>query len=48
MSQHKEHAVEVLLSGEELPTCLHKSVARIRSDASRNPDALPPIWLSSS
>lgn len=43
MSEHKARAVEPLLSVEELATCLHKSVASIRSDASRNPDALPPI-----
>lgn len=43
MSEHKVRAVEPLLCVEELATCLHKSVASIRSDASRNPDALPPI-----
>jgi predicted DNA-binding transcriptional regulator AlpA len=40
---HKGRAVQPLLSVEELATCLHKSVASIRSDASRNPEALPPI-----
>lgn len=32
-----------LLSVEQLSVVLHKSPASIRSDASRNPTALPPI-----
>ncbi|HEM8495056.1 TPA: DNA-binding protein [Burkholderia multivorans] len=32
-----------LLTIEQLSQCLHKSVASIRSDASRNPQSLPPI-----
>lgn len=32
-----------LISIEQLSTILHKSVPTIRSDASRNQDALPPI-----
>lgn len=36
-------AMQTLLSVEQLSVCLHKSVASIRSDASRNPQALPPI-----
>jgi hypothetical protein len=32
-----------LLSVEQLSALLHKSPASIRSDASRNPQALPPI-----
>ena len=32
-----------LLSVEELASYLHKSVASIRSDATRNPQSLPPI-----
>lgn len=36
-------AMQILLSVEQLSVCLHKSVASIRSDASRNPQALPPI-----
>ena len=32
-----------LLTVEELSTCIHKSVASIRSDATRNPQSLPPI-----
>ena len=35
--------MQTLLSVEQLSVCLHKSVASIRSDASRNPLALPPI-----
>lgn len=35
--------MQTLLSVEQLSVCLHKSVASIRSDASRNPQALPPI-----
>jgi len=34
---------QVLLRVEELAQLLHKSVASIRSDISRNPDALPPL-----
>lgn len=33
----------VLLTVEQLALCLHKSVASIRSDATRNPCSLPPI-----
>ena len=36
-------AMQTLLSVEQFSACLHKSVASIRSDASRNPQALPPI-----
>jgi hypothetical protein len=36
-------AMQTLLSVEQLSACLHKSVASIRSDASRNPQSLPPI-----
>lgn len=32
-----------LLSVEQLAVFLHKSVASIRSDATRNPQSLPPI-----
>lgn len=32
-----------LLTVEELSNYLHKSVASIRSDATRNPQSLPPI-----
>lgn len=32
-----------LLSVEQLSACLHKSVASIRSDATRNPKSLPPM-----
>lgn len=32
-----------LLSVDELASYLHKSVASIRSDATRNPQSLPPI-----
>lgn len=32
-----------LLSVEQLAAFLHKSVASIRSDATRNPQSLPPI-----
>lgn len=35
--------MQTLLSVEQLSVCLHKSVASIRSDASRNPQSLPPI-----
>lgn len=33
----------VLLTVEQLAQCLHKSVASIRSDATRNQKSLPPI-----
>lgn len=33
----------VLLTVDELSLCLHKSVASIRSDVTRNPQSLPPI-----
>lgn len=32
-----------LLTVEQLAQCLHKAVASVRSDATRNPQALPPI-----
>lgn len=35
--------MKALLTVEELSTCIHKSVASIRSDATRNPLSLPPI-----
>lgn len=34
---------ETVLSVEQLAKIVHKSPASIRSDASRNPDSLPPI-----
>ena len=33
----------VLLTVDQLSQCLHKSVASIRSDSTRNPQSLPPI-----
>lgn len=33
----------VLLTVDQLAQCLHKSVASVRSDATRNPLSLPPI-----
>jgi hypothetical protein len=36
-------AVPEVLAVEHLAALIHKSPASIRSDASRNPDALPPI-----
>lgn len=35
--------MQALLTVEELATYLHKSVASIRSDSTRNPQSLPPI-----
>ena len=35
--------MQALLTIDELSSYLHKSVASIRSDVSRNPHALPPI-----
>ncbi len=35
--------MQSLLSVEQLAVFLHKSVASIRSDATRNPQSLPPI-----
>lgn len=35
--------MQALLTVDQLSVYLHKSVASIRSDASRNPQALPPI-----
>ena len=32
-----------LLTVDQLAACLHKSVASVRSDATRNPRSLPPI-----
>ncbi len=40
------HSLAVLpeiLAVEQLARLIHKSPASVRSDASRNPDALPPI-----
>lgn len=35
--------MQALLTVEQLSTRIHKSVASIRSDATRNPQSLPPI-----
>ncbi|MBB5400298.1 hypothetical protein HDG41_002347 [Paraburkholderia sp. JPY162] len=35
--------MRTLLTVDQLAKCLHKSVASIRSDATRNPQSLPPI-----
>ena len=35
--------MQALLTVDQLSACLQKSVASIRSDATRNPQALPPI-----
>lgn len=35
--------MKALLTVEQLSTYIHKSVASIRSDATRNPSSLPPI-----
>ena len=35
--------MHALLTVEQLSTRIHKSVASIRSDATRNPQSLPPI-----
>lgn len=35
--------MRTLLTVDQLAKCLHKSVASIRSDATRNPRSLPPI-----
>ena len=35
--------MHALLTVEQLATRIHKSVASIRSDATRNPQSLPPI-----
>lgn len=35
--------MKALLTVEELSTYIHKSVASVRSDATRNPSSLPPI-----
>jgi predicted DNA-binding transcriptional regulator AlpA len=35
--------MKALLTVEELSAYIHKSVASIRSDATRNPSSLPPI-----
>lgn len=35
--------MQALLTVEQLSTRIHKSVASIRSDATRNPHSLPPI-----
>lgn len=39
----KGHAMQSLLTIEQLSIYLHKSVTSIRSDAHRNPSSLPPI-----
>lgn len=36
-------ALPEILAVEQLAMLIHKSPASVRSDASRNPDALPPI-----
>lgn len=44
MSQQVKYASALeLISVEQLSLLIHKSPASIRSDASRNPHALPPI-----
>ncbi|HCR1545796.1 TPA: DNA-binding protein [Pseudomonas aeruginosa] len=35
--------MQALLTVDQLSTYLHKSVASIRSDVTRNPQALPPL-----
>ncbi|MBB5441808.1 MULTISPECIES: hypothetical protein [unclassified Paraburkholderia] len=35
--------MRTLLTVDQLAKCLHKSIASIRSDATRNPRSLPPI-----
>lgn len=35
--------MQALLTVDQLSACLQKSVASIRSDVTRNPQALPPI-----
>lgn len=35
--------MRTLLTVDQLAGCLHKSIASIRSDATRNPRSLPPI-----
>lgn len=35
--------MQALLTVEQLSKCLHKSVASIRSDSTRNPQSLPPV-----
>jgi hypothetical protein len=35
--------MRTLLTVDQLAVCIHKSVASIRSDATRNPRSLPPI-----
>jgi hypothetical protein len=35
--------MRTLLTVDQLAKCLHKSVASVRSDATRNPRSLPPI-----
>jgi hypothetical protein len=35
--------ISTVLSVDQLASLVHKSPSSIRSDASRNPDALPPI-----
>ena len=40
---HSMDVVDDLLTVDSLGKLIHKSAASVRSDASRNPDALPPI-----
>lgn len=40
---HLSYATCEILAVEQLALLIHKSPSSIRSDASRNPDALPPI-----
>jgi hypothetical protein len=39
----KGHLMQALLTVDQLAECLRKSVASIRSDATRNPQSLPPV-----
>lgn len=43
MRQSSVATPAVLLTVDQLAQCLHKSVASVRSDATRNPRSLPPI-----
>lgn len=43
MRQSSVTTPAVLLTVDQLAQCLHKSVASVRSDATRNPRSLPPI-----
>lgn len=42
-SVRAEHEYGEILTTEQLAKIIHKSAASVRSDASRNPRALPPI-----